>query len=230
MKNKQFRFGEIRTIPKDVEETRTIWFLASDETVDRHKSILTADGWELDNYRKNPIVGYMHNIYSTFRPDPDNVIGTAEIKQEDGKLLAGITYEPEEINPLAEKLFKKTKHGTLRTVSVGFFPVKSHDGDPEKGELQGIKYFTEKELLEISLTNLPSNPNALAQKRASEEEKIELIQYILNEALGDKFNEKLTIKGIMSILRGEEQEPDGKVKFPNRLKILELINQIIKKL
>ena len=88
----------------------------------------------------------------------------------------------------------------------------------EKGEEEGVKYYDSMELLEISITPLPSNPNAV--KRASEEEKIELITYILNEALGDKFNEKLTIKGITSILRGEEKEPDKDVKFPNRLKLV----------
>ena len=210
MEKREYRFGEIRAIPKDVEETRTISFVVSDATKDRHNSILNPKGWDLKNYKKNPIVAFQHQIYGGFLTDanPDNVIGTSKVTKEDDKLVADIKFEPEEINPLAEKIFRKVIHGTLRSTSVGFYPIKSHEGDKEKGEEEGVKYYDSMELLEISITPLPSNPNAV--KRASEEEKIELITYILNEALGDKFNEKLTIKGITSILRGEEKEPEKK--------------------
>jgi HK97 family phage prohead protease len=213
----EYRFGQIRAIPDNAEETRTISFVVSDESKDRHNSIIRSDGWDLTNYEKNPIVGYQHQIYSGYsKPDPDNVLGTANVNRENGNLIADITFEPEEINPLAEKIFRKILHGSIRATSVGFYPNKSHEGDPEKGEEKGVKYYDEAELLEISVVNVPSNPNAV--KKASDEDKVELIQYILTEALGDKFNEKLTIKGVFDILRGET--PDELVKYPNRLEVL----------
>lgn len=214
----EYRFGQIRGIPDDVEETRTISFVVSDESKDRHNSILNPDGWDLENYEKNPIVGYQHQLYSGWtEPNPDNILGTASVKKEKKQLIADITFEPEEINPLAEKLFRKVLYGSLRATSVGFYPKKSHEGDPEKDkkEEKGILYYDEMELLEISLVSLPSNPNAV--KNAAKEDKVELIQYILTEALGDKFNESLTIKGVFNILRGET--PDEIIKLPNRLEV-----------
>jgi HK97 family phage prohead protease len=219
-----YTFGQIREIPKDVEETRTISFVVSDESKDRHNSIIKSEGWDLTNYEKNPIVGYQHQLYSGWTaPDPDNVLGIATVKKENKQLLADITFEPEDINPLAEKIFRKILHGSIRATSVGFYPKKQHDGDPEKDEKEekGVVYYDAAELLEISVVNLPSNPNAI--KNAAKEDKVELLTYILNEALGDKFNESLTIKGVLNILRGED--PDQIVKFPNRLKVL---NKLIK--
>ena len=223
----QYRFGQLRTVPDNVEDTRTVSFVVSDESKDRHNSIIRADGWNLVNYEKNPIVGYQHQIYSGYSiPDPDNVLGTARANRENGNLVADITFEPEEINPLAEKIFRKILHGTLRATSVGFYPIKEHKGDPEKQEEKGVTYYDEAELLEISVVNLPSNPNAV--KNAAETDKIELIRYILTEALGDKFNETLTIKGVISLLEGKE--PDSvftpELKYPNRNKVNKMFLKI----
>jgi len=221
----QYRFGQLRAIPEDVEETRTIPFTVSDNTKDRHNSVLNPDGWNLRNYEKNPIVGYHHQLYGGFfnEPNPDNVLGMSRVYREGEDLIADITFEPEEINPLAEKIFRKVLFGSLRATSVGFYPIKSHEGDPEKDkkEEKGILYYDEMELLEISVVPLPSNPNAV--KNAAKEDRVELIKYILTEALGDKFNESLTVKGIFNILRGED--PDQIIKYPHRLEVL---NKLIK--
>lgn len=227
----EYRYGQIREIPENAEESRTISFVVSDETKDRHNSVINAEGWELKNYEKNPIVGYAHQLYGGFfsEPNPDNVLGTATVKKEGKQLIADIKFEPEEVNPLAEKIFKKVLHGTLRATSVGFYPVKEHRGDPEKNkeEEKGITYYDKAELLEISIVNLPSNPNAV--KNAAKDEKIELIKYILTEALGDKFNETLTIKGVLDILDGKESqkllEAEG-AKYPNRTKAINTLFKI----
>ena len=70
----------------------------------------------------------------------------------------------------AEKIFKKVKAGTLKAVSVGFIPKKSHrEGD--------VIVYDEMELIEFSIVNLPSNPNAV--KRGFGENR-KSYNYILN--------------------------------------------------
>jgi HK97 family phage prohead protease len=199
-------YGGLRTIPQDVEQTRTISFVASDGTKDRHNSIIDPKGWDLESYRKNPIIGYMHDIYGGWfsRNDPDNVIGIGETQQEDDRLLVNIKFEPGDINPLAEKIFRKVLHGSIRAVSVGFYPLKSHKGDEEKGEERDVLYYDRAELVEVSIVNIPSNVNSV--KNAAPEDKMEMTRYILQQALGESYSEELTIKGIYAILEGKEPE------------------------
>lgn len=152
-------------------QTRKITYVLSTSDRDRHNTVLNMDGWELDNYRKNPIVLYAHQSSGKAlftQPDPDNVIGKMEnIRLEKtltGKALLGdVIFEPERINPKAEKLYQKVKFGSLTRVSVGFMEVgqgKFGTGDEARGAANETYYFSGQELLEVSIVDLPSNPNA----------------------------------------------------------------------
>jgi HK97 family phage prohead protease len=136
----------------------TAEFVISEPTVDRHGTIIKAEGWELENYKMNPVVLYNHNSHSD---NPDNVIGTGEVWMEEGQLVGRVTFEPEEVNPLSAKIEKKVKRGTLRAVSVGFIPKKGHWGKREQGESEDIFYFDQQELLEFSIVDIPSLPSAV---------------------------------------------------------------------
>lgn len=169
-----FEAPEIRKI--DVEN-RTVDFVASDDSVDSYKTVLPVDKWDLRRYQKNGIVGYMHDVYGdswTKSADPDDVIGKGVAYVEDGKLLIRITFEPKELNEKADKIFRKIQFGTLNAVSVGFNPTRrGHMGDPEKGEQEGVYYYAGQELLEVSVVNIPSNPNALKRYFGTDVEEIE---------------------------------------------------------
>lgn len=163
-------------IRKRNEETRTITFVASDGVRDAAGTVLNQDGWSLKRYEKNPIVGYQHEVYGGWDgSDPDNVIGKARAYVEDGQLLADITFEPKDVNEKAEKIYKKLLFGSLNAVSVGFRSIgKGRWGEGEEA-LDGSNptyYYAGQELLEISVVNIPSNPNAV--RRAMEYEQNEL--------------------------------------------------------
>ncbi len=163
-------------IRKRNEETRTITFVASDGARDAAGTVLNQDGWSLKRYDKNPIVGYQHEVYGGWDgSDPDNVIGKARAYVEEGELLADITFEPKDVNEKAEKIYKKLLFGSLNAVSVGFRAIgKGHWGEGEEA-LDGSNptyYYAGQELLEISVVNIPSNPNAV--RRAMEYEQNEL--------------------------------------------------------
>jgi len=163
-------------IRKRDEETRTITFVASDGSRDRAHTVLNQDNWSLKRYEKNPIIGYQHEVYGGWDgSDPDNIIGKGRAYVEDGKLMVDITFEPKDINEKAEKIYQKLLFGSLNAVSVGFLPIGK--GSWGKGEeaIDGSNptyYYAGQELLEISVVNIPSNPNAV--RRAMEYEQNEL--------------------------------------------------------
>ena len=153
--------GMVRALGE--EDSRTVEFVISNETTDRHGTVFMADGWNLDQYRNNPIVAYQHQTTGgLFTGDnPDTIIGTSEVRLEGTQLIARATFEPAEINPLAEKIYRKILAGTLRAASVGAIPEAGHWGVEEAGENPDTFYFTRQTLLEWSVVNIPSNPDAL---------------------------------------------------------------------
>ena len=163
-------------IRKRNEETRTITFAASDGTRDAAGTVLNQEGWNLKRYEKNPIVGYQHEVYGGWDgSDPDNVIGKARAYVEDGELLADITFEPKDVNEKAEKIYKKLLFGSLNAVSVGFRAIGKGSWGQGEEAIDGSNptyYYAGQELLEISVVNIPSNPNAV--RRAMEYEQNEL--------------------------------------------------------
>jgi HK97 family phage major capsid protein/HK97 family phage prohead protease len=130
-------------------------FILSDETPDRMGDIINADGWQLDNFNKNPIALFNHKAdFPIGRWE--NLHVDAEIKALRGHLIlapAGISERIDEIRKLIEA-------GILKAVSVGFKPLKSEQLD--KDDPWSGKRFREQELVETSLVSVPANPNALA--------------------------------------------------------------------
>jgi hypothetical protein len=156
---------------KQAEENRTITFIISSDAKDRHKSRVNMKNWKLDNYEINPIVGYQHNVYGDnmcVPPSPDDVIGSSRVYFEEieGRMLmkADLRFDRPEVNPVAEKIFQKVLDGTLRAASVGFLEVGKGKAITEKdasGKVIGETYeFEGQELLEWSVVNIPSNPEA----------------------------------------------------------------------
>lgn len=152
-------------------ETRTVPFIISSDAKDRHGSRVNMKNWKLDNYNNNPIVGYQHNVYGDnmcVPPNPDDVLGSSRVYfiEEEGRMLmmADVTFETKEVNPLAEKIFQKVLNGTLRAASVGFLEIGQGRTVVEKdgqGKVIGeTYYFDGQELLEWSVVNIPSNAEA----------------------------------------------------------------------
>jgi hypothetical protein len=163
---------ELKEIPKDVEETRTIPFIINADVKDRHKDVLDYDKWNLANYNANPIVGYQHNVYGDnmcVPPNPDDVLGKghAELDTYRGKkvLISTVEFEPKDINPTAEKVFRKVLFGSLRAASVGILPIGKIETEytkNDKGEVTDFtNYWKGQELLEWSIVNIPANQESV---------------------------------------------------------------------
>lgn len=165
-----FRHIDSPEIRKAEDGSRKLTFVASDSSRDSAGTVLNQDGWDLRRFNSNGIIGYQHKVYGGWddTENPDNIIGKghAYIEEKDGKkrLMVDIEFEPAEINPLAEKIYQKLLFGSLKAVSVGFLPIGKGafgKGDEAIGEKNETYYYAGQELLEVSVVNIPANPNAL---------------------------------------------------------------------
>jgi len=218
--SKKITFGHVRAIPEDAGETRIIPFILSTPERDRHHTKLNQDNWLLDNYRKNPVVGYMHNLYGDLCnvPDPDDVIGqdkgVGTIIDNGIKVLSGSTlFDPPELNIKAEKIFRKLLLGSLRAVSVGFKDIgKGYwgQGDEAEGRDNETYYFEGQELYEYSVVNIPGNAGAgKRDMRFMRENTYAALMYAFRE-LGKNYRlsqiETMRVRDILDLLDGKDIE------------------------
>jgi len=127
-------------------------FTASTSIQDRDGEVIEASGWDLKNFKKNPVIMYAHD----YRSLP---IGKASrVWLSDGKLKNTVSFPPEGTYEFADIVERLVDTGYLKTESVGFIPKKWEDGDGEKAPR---RTYTKQELLEISIVPVPSNPDAL---------------------------------------------------------------------
>lgn len=186
-----YRHAEIRDIRRKKDDDRTITFIASDSTRDSAGTVLNQDNWNLTRFNRNGIIGYQHKVYGGWddTDNPDNVIGKGYAYVEDGKLMVDITFEPKEINELAEKIYQKVLFGSLKAVSVGFLPIgKGRFGE---GADSDTYYFAGQELLEVSVVNIPANPNALRKSLEAEGDFLEAERRRIAEEAGQNDDKDL---------------------------------------
>jgi HK97 family phage prohead protease len=128
-------------------------FTASTADMDRDGEVIDVSGWDLKNFKKNPVIMFAHD----YRTLP---IGRAtKVGIRDGKLVNNVEFPPEGTYEFADIVERLVGAGFLKTESVGFMPKKWEDGDG--GEKTPRRTYTKQELLEISIVPVPSNPNAL---------------------------------------------------------------------
>ena len=155
---------------KEVEgEKRVLVFTGSDETLDRMDEIIRAEGWQLKNYKKNPVFQWVHN-YSL---PPLGKSRRTWIDREEKKLKFEIEFAGPDIEypanmPSPETVYQLYKGGFLRAVSVGFIPIEHEEGegsdeDYGKPSKKPRRIYTKQDLLELSAVPVPANPNALQE-------------------------------------------------------------------
>lgn len=139
------------------EEERSFLAVASTEDIDRDDDRIMADGWDIKNFMKNPVVPWSH------RYGEPPVAQALEVYAKDGKLMFRPKFASYDEYPFADTIFKLYKGGYLRSFSVGFNPMRYEIVEREKGR-RGYD-FIEQELWEVSACTVPCNPNALVEAR-----------------------------------------------------------------
>ncbi|WP_338821678.1 phage major capsid protein [Bradyrhizobium septentrionale] len=130
-------------------------FVLSDETPDRMDDVIMSDGWDLSNFKKNPIALFGHQ--SSFP------IGKwKNVRVVDKQLRGTLELAPAGISDRIDEIRRLIEADILRAVSVGFRPKESK---PRAESDYGV-FFTKSELVETSVVSVPANPNALAVAKA----------------------------------------------------------------
>lgn len=152
--------------PVDTIETdkRALRFTISTAAVDREADTIAITGWDLANYRKNPVVLWGHDQWRL-------PIGRGfDLTVEDGALKASVEFVPEDLpegGAFAESVYRLARGGFIAATSVGFRPLKwSYTADKDRGAddwFPGID-FEEQELVEFSIVTVPANAEALADQ------------------------------------------------------------------
>jgi hypothetical protein len=121
--------------------TPVLEFVASDETLDRYNEIISASGWNLDNYQRNPVFQNNHQT-----GDIIHTLGKALVTEvRGGQLLQRVQFATD-VNPMARIAYGLYKGGFLNAVSVGFVPLRWVTPDGKEYSVHG------KSAAEISLS------------------------------------------------------------------------------
>lgn len=128
-------------------------FVLSDATVDRYGDVVEPDGWDLRNFKRNPIALFAHQS--------DFPVGTwADLRVQGGKLLGRLVLAAKGTSARLDELIALVEQDILRAVSVGFRPIKQEPMDKDRP--YGGQRYLRQELLETSLVSVPANPAAVA--------------------------------------------------------------------
>lgn len=153
--------------------------IASEEIADRDGDILTIDGWDLKNFKKNPVLMWLHMMDGSTMP-----IGKANgIRVEEIAGKRKLVFEPEfhELTEEARTIKEMFAQGFLSAFSVGFQP-KEWTIISESGEFPPRYKYMKQELLEISAVPIPALPTATIIERAQKAKMdVKSIQSVLNQ-------------------------------------------------
>jgi HK97 family phage major capsid protein/HK97 family phage prohead protease len=128
------------------------WIL-SDDSEDRVGDVIDASGWELENFKKNPVALFAHDSGSL-------PIGKWENVRVEGKQLIGkLVTAAKGTHAMIDGVISLIEQKILNAVSVGFMP-KEMEPIP-----QGGWRFLRQELLEVSVVPVPANPNAVRRAK-----------------------------------------------------------------
>jgi hypothetical protein len=150
---KTLDFKTLEKARKAKDENGSFDVIISTEDTDRSGEIVKQNGWELANYKNNPIVLWGHDYYSL----PIGVCTETYITEKNGVPALGArgVFLSAEINPFAQQVRKLYEFGIGKgggvgcTTSVGFIP-KEFDENARNT-------ITKAELLEFSFVPIPAN-------------------------------------------------------------------------
>lgn len=162
--DKQHIKGQVKSFEED-----KVRVVASTETKDREGEVLPVAGWELGNFKKNPVLLWSHQAHQL-------PIGKVlDVFVEGKNLIADAVFAGHQF---AQEVKKLVQEGFIKTVSVGFLPLENDaNGNVIK-----------QELLELSFVNVPANPEAaVASAYKSFQAKLKEMDYDSKPEETDKY-------------------------------------------
>jgi hypothetical protein len=133
------------------DENRCFTAIGSTPVVDRQGDVVEQDGWDLENFKNNPVIPWAHDYYQP------PIARATSVGVSDGVLQFVCQFPPEGLYPFADTIWNLYRNQFMFAFSVGFIPE-----EPEEGYSWDGNTFAKCELLEISAVVVPANPQALA--------------------------------------------------------------------
>jgi HK97 family phage prohead protease len=144
---------------KQVGKEIVIEGFANKATIDRGDEIITTDAWELDNFKKNPIILFNHGM-DTLGGTP---VGKAtEVRATDEGLFLKVKMSNSQ-SPGIKMVRDLVEERILKAFSVGFSPKES---DMVEHEGKAIRKISKAELFEVSIVGVPMNQDSLFELSA----------------------------------------------------------------
>jgi len=143
-------------------------FLASTSAIDRQGDSIDQKGWELENFKNNPVVLWAHKY------DELPIGKVVDISFSAKGMEVEIVFASEEANPKAQQIKQSVDEGNLSALSVGFI------GKQREGNI-----ITVAELLEISVVPVPANQEAILLSKEIDESFKKEVKEILIKEEGD---------------------------------------------
>jgi HK97 family phage prohead protease len=178
-KKKIYGLGEF--VFKGLQEDGTFDAVISGVKTDRYGDTINPDGWELKNFKKNPVLLWAH----------DHTIPTVgralKVWVEGKNLMMKGEFAP---TPFAQELKLLAEQGFLNAFSVGFMPIDYKFND------NGVDFLSQ-ELLEVSFVNVPAYAEALMKGVEANKENLKTFM--------KETDCTMTWKGILDNLDGREE-------------------------
>jgi phage head maturation protease len=135
-------------------------FKISDESINSYGFRVLTNGIDLTQFKQNPIMLWNHN--RSYGSSEDNILPIGywqNMTVENGALFGDPVFSAD---AFAQRIATMVEEGTLRACSIGIRTVEA-SSDPSV-VLQGQRYetVTKSVLREVSITDIPSNINAVA--------------------------------------------------------------------
>lgn len=119
---------------------------ANRAVVDRGLDLIKPDSWKLDNYKKNPVILFNHNM--------DKPIGKCvDVKPMEGGLWVKCQIS-KSADPTISMVRDLVEEGILNSFSVGF------DAKEKVKNSEGINEISDSELYEVSIVSIPMNQDS----------------------------------------------------------------------
>ena len=168
----------------------TFRFVLSDGKRDRDNDTISISGWQLSEFKKNPVALAFH--------DSTKIIGKwHNIKIKDDQLIADLELAPDDVGYLQRTINKLIQGGFLKAVSVGFRGLEYKERD------DGID-FIKQSLFEASVVAIPSNPRALAIAKSCNLEECQIEKLFERQSLNGS-GESAILKSKSVILKANKQ-------------------------
>ena len=151
------------------EDGVKLFFTISTSSIDRDGDTIEQGGWDLTEYKRNPVVLWAHDSSAPPVAKANATYLNESVEKDTGEdavqLMSVAEFPSRDLYPFGNMVGRLYKNGFLHGASVGFLPME-YEVNREREGFSPIDFKTQK-LLEWSAVPVPSNPEGLVQARSA---------------------------------------------------------------